>query len=210
MLFNRSDADPKKLSIILNWKQISKKPCTPVKGFPDTKDLASSPAISETTPGYLKSLGEKLLSGCVYNLGIGLAAPQIGVYKNVILVGEIDETNPGLVPSTFKLLVNPSWIPLKHFVDPVANLPDEGTILPIENVMSSSWEGCLSVSESRYFIERFEHIVASWFEFNGSEWVFVRTPLSGMKARIFQHETDHLFGRSIVDRWEAQNGKNKK
>lgn len=143
---------------------------------------------------------------CLADQGVGLAAPQIGIFKQVILIqepcdelaGELlededDNGEPSVVK--YKLYVNPSW-------EPVGNkngLPGIGKV--------GDWEACLSVPGKRLYIERFDPIRASWFEYSDETqaWVFQNKKiLTGFHARVFQHEVDHLCGRSIVQRWEQQ------
>lgn len=63
---------------------------------------------------------------------------------------------------------------------------------------STAEEGCLSLPGYRREVERPWKVCASWMDLDGiahtAEW------LSGVEARVFQHETDHCFGRCIFER----------
>jgi peptide deformylase len=57
-------------------------------------------------------------------------------------------------------------------------------------------EGCLSLPKVRITIKRPAEIKVRYLDQNGRK---VEKSLTDLMARIFQHETDHLFGRMIVD-----------
>jgi peptide deformylase len=62
-------------------------------------------------------------------------------------------------------------------------------------------EGCLSVPGKRVPVSRATVILAEWLEFNPEGKLVARTELlEGLKARVFQHEHDHLQGISILNR----------
>ena len=112
--------------------------------------------------------------------GIGIAAPQIGVSKRVLVYG-INKPNPrypdvGLIPNT--VIINPEII-----------WSSEDT--------SERCEGCLSVPNQRIPIERPNKIKLLYQNINGEKF---EKDYEGFEARIIQHETDHLNGILIVDR----------
>lgn len=112
--------------------------------------------------------------------GIGLAAPQIGVLKNIIVVDvpeeiESDEGEPEY-KSNLIVLVNPD-IESK-----------EGDIC-IE-------EGCLSVPDLLVKVKRAREIVVCGLDHKGDE---IKVNCSGMVAIAIQHEIDHLNGILITD-----------
>ncbi len=57
-------------------------------------------------------------------------------------------------------------------------------------------EGCLSLPGVRISVKRPESLAVRYMDETGK--VFERN-LSGLMAKIFQHEGDHLFGRMIID-----------
>jgi peptide deformylase len=57
-------------------------------------------------------------------------------------------------------------------------------------------EGCLSLPKIRILIKRSSEIKVRYLDENGRK---VERELSGLMARIFQHESDHLLGRLLVD-----------
>lgn len=105
--------------------------------------------------------------------GIGLAAPQIGVSKRVVVMdhSEKDEENQLIV------LINPK------IMDAEGSQVDE--------------EGCLSVVDLNAKVKRFAHIKVqaqdmegNTIEFEADDWF----------ARVIQHEVDHLNGVLFLDR----------
>lgn len=106
--------------------------------------------------------------------GVGLAAPQVGVSKRVIVV---DVTHYVSEVPPFAL-VNPTI------------LSGSGTIA-IE-------EGCLSVPELQVEVERSEEIVVSGI--NGETQKKVEFKAEGFVAIVLQHEIDHLNGILLIDK----------
>ena len=113
--------------------------------------------------------------------GAGLAAPQIGVDRQLVIFGT-DAPNPRypdapLVPRT--VLINPVITPLPESGSSAAPLQQE------------DWEGCLSVPGLRAVVPRFARIRYAGFDQYGDP--IVRT-VEGFHARVVQHECDHLIG----------------
>lgn len=105
--------------------------------------------------------------------GIGLAAPQVGVGQRLITV----DLSLGEKPDELIILVNPEI------------LEEEG--VAIEE------EGCLSVPEIREKVLRPARLVVRGFTLEGKE---VEIEASGLLARVFSHELDHLEGKFFIDR----------
>jgi peptide deformylase len=103
--------------------------------------------------------------------GVGLAAPQIGLSRRVILVQRQDRgSDPAAGPVELYLNVE---------------------VLEPGMVAESGWEGCLSVPAGFGEVLRPSAVRVSYDLPGGEhreEWV------EGWTARIFQHETDHLDG----------------
>src|SRR6478736_8708312 len=109
--------------------------------------------------------------------GIGLAAPQIGKGIRLFVVdGTTLEDEPKL--KDFK----------KVFVNPVM-LSEDGEPWAFE-------EGCLSIPNIREEVERPEKVRIKYFDEN---WNYFEEEFDGMKARIIQHEYDHIEGKLFID-----------
>jgi peptide deformylase len=106
--------------------------------------------------------------------GIGLAAPQVGVSKRVIVVdvSTMDEELPGLIP-----LVNPEIT------------QSEGEI-ELE-------EGCLSLPGFTTMVKRAGRVCVRALDRDGKP---VRLDAEGILAIALQHEMDHLEGTLLLDR----------
>lgn len=116
--------------------------------------------------------------------GAGLAAPQVNVSQQVILVefGSDEDEN---IPPTLYVAVNPKI-----------------TRFSKELVMGA--EGCLSIPNLMGEVERAQEIVVEGQNRHGEP---LKMKLRGWVARIFQHEIDHLNGILYTDRtsevWET-------
>ncbi|HLN61248.1 MAG TPA: peptide deformylase [Symbiobacteriaceae bacterium] len=103
--------------------------------------------------------------------GVGLAAPQVGVSKRIIVIDPHDETT-GLLQ-----LINPEIVHQEGWV--------QGT------------EGCLSVPGYVGEVYRYEKVKVVALDRNGRKVYF---DAEGWLARIFQHEIDHLDGIMYTDK----------
>lgn len=109
--------------------------------------------------------------------GIGLAAPQIGKSIRLFVVdGTVLEDEEGM--DDFR----------KAFVNPEI-LEEAGTPWEFE-------EGCLSIPNIRENVSRKERLKIRYYDEN---WSLHEEVYDGMKARIIQHEYDHIEGKLFVD-----------
>jgi peptide deformylase len=104
--------------------------------------------------------------------GVGLAAPQIGVLKNVIVL----DTTPRQPESKPVAMVNPE-------------------ILTLEGKCTYK-EGCLSVPGEAEDVERAAVVTARYLDEDGNEKTITA---DGLLAIAIQHECDHLKGVMFVD-----------
>ena len=105
--------------------------------------------------------------------GVGLAAPQLGILRRV-LVYQAGEEEP------FVALVNPRVVETGG--EPT---PDD--------------EGCLSLGAATVIVE-VERPTTIVVEATSPEGDEVRIEAEGLEARVIQHELDHLDGILIIDR----------
>jgi peptide deformylase len=119
--------------------------------------------------------------------GVGLAAPQIGESIRLFIVDgspfaneEGEEIDPKAIGiEGFK----------KVFINPIIE-EESGDLWPFQ-------EGCLSIPKIRENVNRKERICVSFYDEN---WTFHREEFDGYKARIIQHEYDHLEGILFTDK----------
>ena len=76
------------------------------------------------------------------------------------------------------------------------------TIKKTSTILTDFTEGCLSFKGDQCTITRPEEIAVSYQDFQGNQHDEV---LSGLAARCFQHELDHLNGVTMWDRYKEQN-----
>src|SRR5580765_3627793 len=105
--------------------------------------------------------------------GIGLAAPQIGVPMRIFVV----DISLGRDPSGLIVMVNPEFV--------------------LREGMQLEEEGCLSVPGFNATVVRPERAIVKGLDRTGAEQQREGT---GLLARAFQHEMDHLDGTLFVDR----------
>ncbi|WP_038216407.1 peptide deformylase [Xenophilus azovorans] len=107
--------------------------------------------------------------------GAGLAAPQIGVDRQVVIfgTGAPNPRYPDAPPVPRTVLVNP-------------------VVTPLGDEEEEDWEGCLSVPGLRGVVPRFARIRYSGFDPYGDP---IEREAEGFHARVVQHEVDHLLGK---------------
>ena len=139
----------------------------------DPRLLQVAEAVTEFNTPQLDALIQDMFDTMDSLDGAGLAAPQIGVGKRLVIFGL--EANPRYpdaeaVPTT--VLINPR----------LEFLSDE---------MEDDWEGCLSVPGMRGLVPRYTRLRYSGQDQQGRRF---SRDVSGFHARVVQHECDHLNG----------------
>lgn len=109
--------------------------------------------------------------------GVGIAAPQVGINKNIIWVQRFDKPNE----------------PFEYYINP--------RIIWRSNLIRKGAEGCLSIPDERGDVYRNYTIQISYFDAQGN---FKQEVIEGFTAVIFQHEIDHLNGVLFTDRMIEQ------
>jgi peptide deformylase len=105
--------------------------------------------------------------------GVGIAAPQIGCNRRVILFGfEESDRYPDELSIPLTVLINP-------------------TIKYVSEEWMDGWEGCLSVPGLRGLVSRCTQIEYSGYDEHGA---LITRIVEGFHARVVQHECDHLDG----------------
>ena len=115
---------------------------------------------------------DKMLNFMYENHGIGLAANQVGILKRMIVIDlqENDIKKP-------YFLINPEII--EHSKETVIGE-----------------EGCLSVPDQRYKVERYAKVRVKYLDKDGKENII---DADGLFAVCLQHEIDHLDGKLYID-----------
>jgi peptide deformylase len=139
----------------------------------DPRLLQISERVSDPAGDDLALLLTDLWDTMAARGGIGIAAPQIGVFRRVVVFGlEHSERYPEAPPIPRTVLINPHI----EVLDPQTE---------------SAWEGCLSVPGMRGRVSRPRAIRYSGVNERGE---VIRREVDGFHARVVQHECDHLDG----------------
>ena len=116
----------------------------------------------------------------MYNAhGVGLAAPQIGKSLRLFVIdgGPLIEDEENDKTEFKKVFINPTII------------EEDGDDWEFE-------EGCLSIPSIRESVSRAEELTIHYFDENWEEYT---ETFNGMRARIIQHEYDHIDGVLFTD-----------
>ena len=137
---------------------------------PSTEWLFDSPESKEQA----QELENAMIDFMVENKGIGLAANQIGITKRVFTMGS---NNIEGFPFPFAAF-NPKIVSASHEED-------------------LTEEGCLSYPDLWLKVKRPTNIVVEYQDCDSNTHT---VEMSGLIARCFQHELDHLNGVCFVDK----------
>lgn len=149
-------------------------------GDPVLREKSAPIPIEEIRSKEIKKLIRDMFETMKAADGIGLAAPQVGVLKRLVIVGfDRSDRYPELENSIHQhILINPE-------------------ITPLDGPREGFWEGCLSVPGMRGYVERPRRIRLKWYDENEE---FHDQVVEGFDAVVYQHECDHLDGVLYIDR----------
>jgi len=148
----------------------------------DEKELKILKSVSkdiDANDDLLPLLAERMYSSMrdPKNPGIGIAAPQIGINRNIIWVQRFDKEG-----EPFELYINPK-------------------IIWHSQLLRKGKEGCLSIPDITGDVLRNYTIKLTYQDKTGKQFEEL---IEGFTAVIFQHETDHLNGILFTDRMNEQ------
>ena len=123
----------------------------------------------------LREQAEKMAGTMYANQGVGLAAPQVGLGRRIIVI------NPTGEKGDERVLVNPSIVERRGDMEAV--------------------EGCLSVPGVSGTVRRSSFVRVAAYDLEGNE---VEITATDFLARVLQHEIDHLDGMLLIDRMTPQ------
>ncbi len=118
-----------------------------------------------------KQLAEDMLDTMYEAKGIGLAAPQIGISRQMFTM------DCGLEDGYARIFINPIIIRVTEEID-------------------IAQEGCLSFPEQYADIERSSSCTLRYKDLAGK---IIKESFEGLEARCVQHEIDHLNGKLFID-----------
>ncbi|MBR1605696.1 MAG: peptide deformylase [Alphaproteobacteria bacterium] len=127
-----------------------------------------------------RQLLDDMLETMYADAGVGLAAPQVGVSKRIVVIDvEQEDDEEGHFSKGHPLfLVNPE-------------------IVWCSDEMVCGEEGCLSVPQQRAEVERHAQVRVHYVDYEGKEQEILG---EGLLAVCLQHELDHLDGILYIDR----------
>ena len=120
------------------------------------------------------SIAKKMMEVMIKAPGVGLAANQIGILKQIVTIFYVDSITK---KEKKYALYNPN-------------------IISYSNDKIVMEEGCLSLPEQFAEVERPQSIVIEYLDDYNRR---IKKKVSGVEARILQHEIDHLSGKLFVD-----------
>jgi peptide deformylase len=157
-------------------------------GSPVLRDRAAEVPPEELGTKPLLSLVRTMVEAMRRAPGVGLAAPQIGVAKRVIVLEDAERLMAKLGPAE-RADRERTPFPLRVLVNPVLTVVDEAPRV--------FFEGCLSVPGWSALVARAREVEVTGTDEHGAA---VSWRVAGWPARILQHEVDHLDGTLYVDR----------
>ena len=116
-----------------------------------------------------RMLVKSMLQTMHQHKGIGLAAPQVGINRQILVIDIQDGEGP-------LVMFNPKILKKERYAE--------------------MEEGCLSIPEVHINIERPYEVVVEYIDENNEK---VEKRFTELKSRAVQHEIDHLNGKLIVD-----------
>ncbi len=151
------------------------------KGNPILRAVAEPVSVMEFATTWLRELAQRMI-GIMRDKGaVGVAAPQIGISKRVIVFGTAYSKRKNIevqIPDT--VLINPA-------------------LRILSEARESGYEGCLNSGELMGQVPRATEIEYTGFDLEGNA---ICKRATGFEARIIQHEIDHLNGILFFDHVE--------
>src|SRR4030095_14668308 len=144
----------------------------PILKYGDTVLHDRAQPVDAITPD-IERLIDDMIETMYAAPGIGLAAPQVGVALRIFVI----DLSVGREANGLMVMINPSFVE--------------------RDGMQLEEEGCLSIPDFNATVVRPSRVVVQGLDRTGTEYQREGT---GLLARAFQHEMDHLDGTLFVDR----------
>jgi peptide deformylase len=143
-----------------------------IKKYPDPVLRQKAVEVTNIDETILR-LMDDMVETMLHAPGVGLAAPQVGISKRIIVV----DLSGGSEERNVQMFINPEIVE--------ASGSETGE------------EGCLSLPNEFAYVKRASKIILKALDEKGDE---SKLELEGLPARIVQHEVDHLDGILFIDR----------
>jgi peptide deformylase len=151
-------------------------------GHPVLRRVAEQVPVEEIATLQFQQFIDDMVETMYEYDGVGLAAPQVHVSKQVAV---LEVNKPPRYPDA------PS-VPLTVLINPRVTILNQETQETIDG-----WEGCLSVPDMRGVVPRYRELRVEALDRHGKQLDFVARDFH---ARVIQHEHDHLQGKVYLDR----------
>ena len=161
-------------------------------GHPVLREVAQAVPSERLGSPELRALAQVMAEVMRAAPGVGLAAPQIALPLQLVVLEET-EANMELLGSEDRLARGRIPFPLTTIVNPV--------LRPIGERRVTFVEGCLSVPGYAAQVERFHEVEVTGLDLAGKPFQW---RVAGWPARILQHEVDHLNGVLYIDRMNSR------
>lgn len=136
--------------------------------------------IDDVNTAEIASLVEDMIDTMQHHDGAGIAAPQIGISKRLVIFGfDKNPRYPEALPVPYTILANPEYE-------------------AVDDETDYKMEGCLSIPGIRGKVLRFKKIKYSGFDMEKK--CKIDRVAEGFHARVVQHEIDHLNGILFLQR----------
>ena len=132
--------------------------------------LQKAKLVEDITSNKTKKIIHDMTETMLDAKGIGLAAPQVHISKQIIIFRVPEEDDAKKIQIT--ALINPKFTKMTDKTE-------------------NQWEGCLSIPGMLGLVKRFLKIQYEGFDMRGN---IIKREAEGLHARIVQHECDHLKG----------------
>lgn len=133
--------------------------------------------------GSIRQAAREMLKVMYASHGVGLAAPQVGLNQQLLVFNPEGDSKAFLQEV---VMVNPKIVATSKKTEVEA-------------------EACLSFPGMSGDVKRYEWVKVEGWRLNGKKF---KVKLEGWKARIFQHEYDHLNGVVYIDHLDEENRNN--
>lgn len=166
------------ISLINSGKQMSALPIYQTDLAIQNKVLTQQSLPANPLDPNTKILVERMkLSLLATQGGVGIAAPQVGINRRIVLVQRFDKEG----------------FPVEYFINPV--------VLWRSKMQQLGPEGDLSIKDFRGNFHRSQVIQLQYFDLENQSHTEL---VEGFTAVIFQHEIDHLFGLLISEKEKTE------
>ena len=147
-------------------------------GHPVLREKARAVDKSELKSPTLQQFIDSMIDTMHEYTGVGLAAPQVHESLRLfVALLEADDNGEG---------------DAMVFVNPEISVKGDQTV--------EGWEGCLSIPDIRGRVPRAQHVMVSALDRHGKRF---ELELKDFRARVVQHENDHLDGVLFFERMKT-------